>query len=655
MGSRRFSRWALFAAGTTLALVTSADVSSVGVGSAVAGIVNGAPTTLSFPIMRTGDSSYAVVAAYATEDGSAVAGADYTATKGTILIPPGTGNAPIPVPVTGPAGLHPDKQFALKLTGAAGIGPAASFAAEQVFTAGSEPYAVTAIDINGDGKPDLIVANINDNTVSVFLNTTASGAGTLTFASQQSFNAGAAPSFVIATDINGDGRPDLVVADNFGSSVSVLINTTAAGSDTPSFAAAQQFACAFSPVSVAAADLNGDGKIDLVVGTDGGNVSILLNTTVSGAPAASFHSQQTFATNSIYPLSVALADLDGDGKPDLILANSSDAGSNGVSVLLNTTQSGAAVASFAAQQDFATGSGPRALTVADLDGDGRPDLIVANANDRTVSVLLNTTATATGPSFSAQQAFAVGNYPDSTAVADLNGDGKPDLVVVNGLDNTLSVLLNTTVPGSSAAAFAQQETFAAGTAPYSAIAADLNGDGKPDLALVNVQSPGGTVATLTNITTFSSTGYGVQIAAASGIGTIHYQSNIPSAFSFPPVIGALPGSTQTSAGIIVSGTNLPSAISVNNGFYSINAGAFTAEPSMVNPGDTVMVQAIAASTAGAQVQATLNIGGVSASFSVTTTAQQASSGGGAIGPWLLALLGGALLWRCRRERFATLG
>ena len=82
---------------------------------------------------------------------------------------------------------------------------------------------------------------------------------------------------------------------------------------------------------------------------------------------------------------------------------------NTVSVLLNTTAPGAATPSFAAQQTFATGSDPISVTAADVNGDGKPDLIVANANDNTVSVLLNTTLPgAATPSFAAQQTFATG-------------------------------------------------------------------------------------------------------------------------------------------------------------------------------------------------------------------------------------------------------
>ena len=143
--------------------------------------------------------------------------------------------------------------------------------------------------------------------------------------------------------------------------------------------------------------------------------------------------------------------------------------------------------SFAAQQTFATGGEP-------VLGDGgrrqrrrqaRPDRREFRRRN-TVSVLLNTTAPgATTPSFAAQQTFATGDQPYSVTAADINGDGKPDLIVANCEANTVSVLLNTTAPGATTPSFATQQTFATGSEPDSVTAADVNGDGKPDLIVAN--------------------------------------------------------------------------------------------------------------------------------------------------------------------------
>jgi hypothetical protein len=170
---------------------------------------------------------------------------------------------------------------------------------------------------------------------------------------------------------------------------------------------------------------------------------VLLNTTVTGATTPSFAIQQSFATGS-FPLSVTVADVNGDGKLDLIVAG----GSNAVSVLLNTTSPGAATPNFAARQTFTAGTDPNSVTTADVNGDGKPDVIVTSGLN-TVSVLLNTTAPgATMASFAALQSFAAGLGPiypaTEVTAADVNGDGRPDLIVASDQgNNILSVLLNT--------------------------------------------------------------------------------------------------------------------------------------------------------------------------------------------------------------------
>src|SRR5262249_10986285 len=179
------------------------------------------------------------------------------------------------------------------------------------------------------------------------------------------------------------------------------------------------------------------------------------------------------------PSSVAVGDVNGDGRPDLLVANF---GSGTVSVLLNTTAAGATIPSFAPQQTFATGTHPISVAVGDVNGDATPDLLVAHTGSATVSVLLNPTAAgATPPPFAPQQPSATGTQPISVAVGDVNGDGKPDLLVANNGSATVSVLLNAFTPITGPASFAPQQTFATGSAPRTSAARRVNGDGRPDL------------------------------------------------------------------------------------------------------------------------------------------------------------------------------
>jgi hypothetical protein len=199
---------------------------------------------------------------------------------------------------------------------------------------------------------------------------------------------------------------------------------------------------------------------------------------------------------------VAVGDLNGDGLPDLVLANKL---SDSVSVLRNTTTPGAMIPTFAAKQDFAAGSRPVAVVIGDLNGDGLPDLAVVNSYGNSVSTLVNQTARgATSFSFAPKHDFPVGTNPQHTAIRDLNGDGKLDLVVANddarGAANTVSVLLNTTAPGSAALTFVPQQTFATGSEPFSVAVGDLNGDGQLDLAVANSGQGANSVSVLLHAT-----------------------------------------------------------------------------------------------------------------------------------------------------------
>jgi hypothetical protein len=363
--------------------------------------------------------------------------------------------------------------------------PSVDFTAQPAFAAGTDPVAAVAADLIGDGKPDLVFANNISATVAVLRNTTATGGGTVSFAARQTFTVGSHPSAVAVADFNGDGRPDLAVVNYSDNTISVLLNTTAARAGTISFAAGLVFGVGNGPFSVAMGDFNGDDKPDLAIANfNGDSVSVLRNTTATGAGTVSFADQQTFVAGS-YPSAVVVGDFNGDGKLDLAVA---DSGGNTLSVLRNTTMTGTSTVSFAAQQTFAAGAGSDYLATADFNGDGRPDLAVIDSNGATangmVTVLLNATTTGTATvAFAAPQTFAVGNYPVSIAAADFNSDGRPDLAVVNYGDNTVSVLVNTTALGATTPAFAAQQTFAVGASSDSMAAADFNGDGWADLAL----------------------------------------------------------------------------------------------------------------------------------------------------------------------------
>jgi uncharacterized protein (UPF0548 family) len=367
------------------------------------------------------------------------------------------------------------------------IGVVPSFAFAGHFAVGLAPYSVAVGDFNGDGKPDLAVANDGSNSVSVLL-----GNGDGTFKAAKNFAVDTDPRQVVVADVNRDGKLDLITSNAMSNSISVLL-----GNGNGTFQAAQNLASGGFSTSLAVGDVNGDGKPDVITADEGasGMVSVLL-----GNGNGTFQSAQTFATGG-YAFGVAVADVNGDGHPDLVVADFLVYGR--VSVLLGNGDG-----TFEAAQDFATGPNPKSVAVADLNGDGKLDIVTTSDGSPNVSVLLGNG----NGTFQTAQNWAVASPAHSVAVADVNGDGKPDLVVGNPFSNTVSVLL-----GNGDGSFTAAQAFAAGIEPLSVAVADLNGDGRPDIATVD--GTDGTVSVLLNTAAPPGTGtfsLGGTVAATSG-------------------------------------------------------------------------------------------------------------------------------------------
>ncbi|WP_189525202.1 FG-GAP-like repeat-containing protein [Nostoc sp. 'Peltigera membranacea cyanobiont' 232] len=278
------------------------------------------------------------------------------------------------------------------------------------------------------------------------------------FTSATKFLAGTNPKSVTVADIDGDGKKDLVIANSGDDNISVLLNDGSGGFGTPT-----NYTVGVSPSFVAVADFDGDSKLDFVVtNSSDNNISVLLN---DGSGGFGTPTNFTVGTN---PNAIAVADFDGDGKKDLVVANSDD---NNISLLLNDGSGG-----FGTPTNFTVGTNPNAIAVADIDGDGKKDLVVANSNDNNISLLLNDGS----GGFGTPTNFTVGTNPHAIAVADFNGDGKLDLVVANSDDNNVSVLLN-----DGSGGFGTPTNFTVGTNPNAIAVADIDGDGKKDLVVAN--------------------------------------------------------------------------------------------------------------------------------------------------------------------------
>ncbi len=357
-----------------------------------------------------------------------------------------------------------------------------SFSPKVDFATGTRTSSVAVADFNADGKPDLAVTN-GAATVSVLLDTTATGALVPTFSAKTNFPTGTGPGTVAISDFNGDGKPDLAVATQ--NAVSVLLGTTAMGAASPTFAAKADFATVLFSTSLAIADFNGDGKPDLAVTHNGevDGLSILLNTTATNAATPSFAAAVEFDVGA-GPVTVAAGDLNRDGKPDLVVATIG--GFRPVNVLINLTATNAVTPSFAAKDEILVNENSQDVSVGDVNGDGITDVVIADANPVGALVMLNTTTIgAATTSYAPLGLFASGNGPSSILISDLNGDGTSDLAIASS-SATVGVLLGTTPAGALTPSFVPRIEFSTGASPTSIAIGDFNGDGKPDLAVANV-------------------------------------------------------------------------------------------------------------------------------------------------------------------------
>jgi hypothetical protein len=262
----------------------------------------------------------------------------------------------------------------------------------------------------------------------------------------------------------------MAIANQFSNTVSVFRNTSTSG--TISFAARIDLPAGIGSRGIAIGDFDGDGKADLVVANTGsGTISFLRNTSTPGL--ISFAAKTDYASGS-GPHAIAIGDLDGDGKQDVAVTNLNSAT---VSVFRNTGIPG--TISFASKTDYLTGGSSFGVAIGDLDGDGKSELVVSSFFANSIFVFPNT-STAGNIAFAPRITYTVGFEPLNVAIADLDGEGKPDVAVSHITRYNFSVLKNNSAVGS--VSLASQPLYVPGNPSTNLVVVDLDGDGKPDVA-----------------------------------------------------------------------------------------------------------------------------------------------------------------------------
>ena len=436
-------------------------------------------------------------------------------------------------------------------------------------TNGGTFQGIAVADVNGDGKADIIVADLagpgdtGDGVVAVLL-----GNGDGTFRTATTYDSGGIGASALAVaDVNGDGTPDIVVGNVCSRSGDCSTSTIAVllGNGDGTFQPAVTYSSGGHTVeTVSIVDVNGDGKPDLVVANESG-VSVLL-----GNGDGTFQPAVTYSTGAAFTTSAAVADVNNDGYPDIVAVSASVPT---VSVFLGN---GDGTFQPAMIDLWATGGFiPQSVAIADVNQDGKPDVVVANWYSGTLAVLLGN---GDGTFQPAVPYPSGGASPSAVFIVDVNGDGVLDLVAANcgtitsgyacgSSDGVVSVLL-----GNGDGTF--QPAVALSSGAYNDISvaiADVNGDGKPDLVAGNGEggnNNGASVAVLLNNT-------GSSVVSNTTVTSSQNPSSFGEAVTFTATVGSQSG-TPSGTVAFFDGTSLLGSSGLVSGMATISAAPVAA-------------------------------------------------------------------------------
>ncbi|WP_224366384.1 Kelch repeat-containing protein [Hyalangium versicolor] len=361
----------------------------------------------------------------------------------------GTLSLPLSAPATG---VSPGQPECIP-QGPRGVGTARARASN------SGAARISVADLDGDTFPDLLIPG--RFAIGMYWGTPSL---TSVVTDTNCCNDITQPHSVVAGDFNKDGKPDLAITEPATNSVHVLL----ASSSTPrSFEAPTPYPVGTSPSGLAAADVNGDGSLDLLVANQGDNTVSILN----GAANGTFSAGVQVALAGTSPTQVLVTNLDGDNTPDLVVLVT-----EGLSIALDGTAQGP----FGNSTRVTTGAQPAAVVVGRLNGDNLPDMAVANTGNNTVALLLG----AGGGTF-AQPVNIAALSPAGLALAEFTGDTHLDLAVSNSSEGTVTLY-----QGASNGTFVEHSKIPVPGDPRALVALDINADGLNDLAVASPTANG---------------------------------------------------------------------------------------------------------------------------------------------------------------------
>lgn len=312
-----------------------------------------------------------------------------------------------------------------------------SFPAPSLFAGGTGTFGLATGDLNGDGKKEIVISNMNggsSSSISVFPNTSTDS--TITFATKFDSTVGDGVVSVVIRDVNNDGKADILAISGNSALIHYFLNTGSNGNF--GFAAAKTInLIPFRADYINMTDINGDGKVDIVTTfSNGGNSGIRILQNTSDSINVSFGISKNYQIGSALPLKTITADIDADGKPDLAFGF---AGSPNIYLYKNSSTNDSIKLDSLLM--LPTTANPGSFSFADLDGDGKPELLVPNRDSNSVAVYPNR-STANGFLFSNKINFSVSTDPASVYGSDINGDGMPEIITANNQSGNIAILRN---------------------------------------------------------------------------------------------------------------------------------------------------------------------------------------------------------------------